>query len=223
MDSLRRSLHPRFFALKSCSGPRFFPAPRPRSARAFWRSFSLCTGLLPALGSRAPAAGQGTPALGHAARLFRAAAAGSCSGSSCCPGRRSAAFRRRSRRSGAWEYPSGNLLAWQTAAQSEGRARKVLEGWPPVLCGALLLALVPCPWAGALGALLARIRPCRASARQETKLAPPSRRRTAVSARRGGKRSGPTLPSSAPQRTTTSARQLAGAAPDGARPPQHDH
>ncbi len=44
--------------------------------RAFWRSFSLCTGLLPALGSRAPAAGQGTPALGHAARLFRAAAAG---------------------------------------------------------------------------------------------------------------------------------------------------
>ena len=44
-----------------------------------------------------------------------------------------------------------NLLSWQTAAQSEGRARRILGLWPPVVLGALLVALSPVPLGRAAG------------------------------------------------------------------------
>lgn len=44
-----------------------------------------------------------------------------------------------------------NLLAWQTAAQSEGRARKLLEPWPLALSGLALLVFSPAPGGRVLG------------------------------------------------------------------------
>ena len=44
-----------------------------------------------------------------------------------------------------------NLLAWQTAAQSEGRARKALEPWPLAFTGLALTLLSPAPAGRAFG------------------------------------------------------------------------
>lgn len=44
-----------------------------------------------------------------------------------------------------------NLLAWQTAAQSEGRARKWLEPWPVAVTGLALLIFSPAPAGRAFG------------------------------------------------------------------------
>ena len=170
MDSLRRSLHPVF-----CFGALLwasFSGSAASLCAGLLALFSLCTGLLPALGSAL---------LRRDRERLRSATPHGFSGrllqvllrlvllpweALCCL---SAAL------TALWRMgiSKRNLLAWQTAAQSEGRARKVLEGWPPVLCGALLLALAPLPLGRALGLFWLVSGLAAPALGRETKLAPP--------------------------------------------------
>lgn len=148
LDSLRRSLMP-VFSLAAILWPLFRYSGASLTA-GLLGLFTLCTGLLPALGSalmRRDRERLSSPVPhglgGRLLQLLLRLALLPMEAAVCLSAILTALWR--------MGISKRNLLSWQTAAQSEGRARRIFGLWPPVLLGALLVVLSPEPLGRAAG------------------------------------------------------------------------
>ena len=148
LDSLRRSLMP-VFSLAAILWPLFRYSGASLLA-GLLGLFTLCTGLLPALGSalmrrdRERLSSSVPHGLGgRLLQILLRLALLPMEAAACLSAILTALWR--------MGISKRNLLSWQTAAQSEGRARRIFGLWPPVVLGALLVVLSPEPLGRAAG------------------------------------------------------------------------
>ncbi len=148
LDSLRRSLMP-VFSLAAILWPLFRYSGASLTA-GLLGLFTLCTGLLPALGSalmrrdRERLSSSVPHGLGgRLLQILLRLALLPMEAAACLSAILTALWR--------MGISKRNLLSWQTAAQSEGRARRIFGLWPPVVLGALLVVLSPEPLGRAAG------------------------------------------------------------------------